>query len=93
MCEVCVCVTYVILPGTQETQTMTQSLYICSFLLFQGEVHIIEGEPDSDSIRVDIDKSGPTVPSLEYIVAHQALYDVGKGMVYVVQVVSTKTEY
>ena len=36
-----------------------------------------------------MDKSGPTVPSLDYIVAHYALYDVGKGMVYVVQVVST----
>ena len=55
---------------------------------FQGEVEIIEGEPSSDSIRIDVDKSGPTVPSLDYIVAHYALYDVGEGMVYVVQVVS-----
>ena len=37
-----------------------------------------------------MDKSGPTVPSLDYIVAHYAIYDVGKGMVYVVQVVSTR---
>ena len=56
--------------------------------MFQGEVEIIEGGPNSDSIRIDVDKSGPTVPSLDHIVAHYALYDVGEGMVYVVQVVS-----
>ncbi len=57
------------------------------FNSFQGEVEIIEGDPASDSIRIDVEKSGPSVQSLDYIIANQALYDVGKGMVYVVQVV------
>ena len=67
---------------------LTSILTICFFVcILQGDVEILDGDIHSDAVRIEIDKYGPTDLVLDGIITNQAMYDVGRGMVYVLQVV------
>ena len=54
----------------------------------QGDVYIRDGHLNSDHIQVDIEKYAPTEQSLANIITHKAGFDIGRGTVYVLQLVS-----
>jgi len=53
----------------------------------QGSVEIKDGDTDASSLLIDIEKRGQTQQQVDYIIVQQTLFDVGRGTIFVLQLV------
>jgi len=69
------------------------NVYIFIFSLFQGEVEIRDGDINADFIRIEIQKMGPDQETVNNIMTNQMMHESGRGLAYMMQVVSTPQHY
>ena len=53
----------------------------------QGEVEIRDGDPGSDKVRIEMDKTAATEELLTNFVSNNSVHDIGYGTVFLFQVV------
>ena len=63
------------------------------FSSLQGEVELMDGNINADQIKIDVEKYAPSQHELESITTSKSGFDIGRGTVYVLQVVSTASGY
>ena len=57
--------------------------------VFQGAVEIEDGNADARTILIDIEKHGQSQQQIGEITVDQTLFDVGRGTIFVLQLVNT----
>jgi len=58
-------------------------------VVFQGAVEIKDGDVDSKTILIDVQKIGQSQQQISQITVDQTLFDVGRGTIFVLQLVNT----
>ena len=56
--------------------------------MYQGSVVIKDGDPDTKTILIDIEKHGESHQQIADITVDQTLFDVGRGTIFVLQLVN-----
>jgi len=60
-------------------------------VVYQGTVVIKDGDADSETILIDVEKIGDSQQQISQITVDQTLFDVGRGTVFVLQLVNMHT--